>query len=62
MAICRGCGEEIVWMTTSSGKAIPVDIDSVCDIGATAFDPDNMVSHFATCPEASRFRNKKAKV
>jgi len=39
---CRGCGATIYWIITESGKRMPVD-------------PDGH-SHFASCPEASRFR------
>jgi hypothetical protein len=59
MAKCRACKAEIMWMTTTNGKKIPVDIETVGDIGATVFDPDTMVSHFATCPDAEKFRKRR---
>lgn len=39
---CRGCGAPVYWITTAAGKAMPVDLDGV--------------SHFATCPQAAKFR------
>ena len=55
---CRSCGAEIVWMKTDLGKNIPVDADDVVDPEATVFDPDTMTSHFATCPDANKWRKK----
>lgn len=39
---CRGCDAVILWCVTPNNKRSPHDRDGV--------------SHFATCPEASRFR------
>lgn len=59
---CTGpnCGQPIVWLVTHSedGKAskMPVDV-----VGAER-GLDGLwrgVSHFATCPDAKRFRRKK---
>ena len=61
MSQCRSCGAEIVWMKTGSGKNIPVDAETVADEGATIFDPEQMISHFATCPEAKEWREKKGR-
>ena len=58
MSQCKSCGKAIVWLKTERGKNIPVDADSVSDKEAKIFDPDTMVSHFATCPDADRFRRK----
>jgi hypothetical protein len=59
MAKCRSCGAEIVWLKTDAGKSIPVDAESVVDPGAMIFDPDQMTSHFATCPDAQKWRKEK---
>lgn len=56
---CRSCGAEIKWLETESGKKIPVDAETVVDEGATIFDPDQMKSHFATCPDAGKWRKPK---
>jgi hypothetical protein len=56
---CRSCGEEIVWMKTEAGKNIPVNVESIADKEAPIFDPDQMISHFATCKDANTWRKKK---
>jgi hypothetical protein len=56
---CKSCGEEIIWMKTDAGKNIPVDAETVADTGATIFDPEQMISHFATCKDANTWRKKK---
>ena len=56
MSKCRSCGEEIVWLKTDSGKNIPVDADTVADKDAEIFDSKQMTSHFATCPDANKWR------
>lgn len=42
MAACRACGVAITFEETKNGKLMPVDADGT--------------SHFATCPQADRFR------
>jgi hypothetical protein len=44
IATCRGCRQAISWARTRSGRLSPLDRDGI--------------SHFATCPEAERFRHK----
>ena len=67
---CKSCGVEIMWLKTRAGKNIPVDIpkmeiidgmlhgESANEAVTTAheFNPDYMVSHFATCPHAKQHR------
>jgi len=43
---CRSCAARIVWIKTESGKNMPVNAEG---------DP---TSHFATCPDANRWRKK----
>ncbi len=43
---CRGCGAAIVWIETEAGKPMP------CDPSGKP--------HWATCPSAEKFRNRKA--
>ena len=68
MATCKGCGAEILWLKTMTGKTMPVDIppekriviiyDRV--IGEERGEvKDSYVSHFATCPQADAFRKKE---
>lgn len=59
MATCKSCGAEIIWLKTDRGKNIPVDAETVADPGATIFDPEQMTTHFETCPDADKFRKKK---
>jgi hypothetical protein len=47
-ALCKGCGEDIEWWTTPSGKKIPMD---PMPRGTSA-----AISHWATCVEAKSFR------
>jgi hypothetical protein len=56
---CKSCGVEIVWMKTSAGKNMPVDAGSFADPNATIFDPKEMISHFATCIDAQKWRKNK---
>lgn len=56
VSTCKGCGEEIAWLRTANGKAIPVNPDSIDDPNAMEFDPKGgHESHFATCPAADEF-------
>jgi len=55
---CRSCNAEIVWLKTKLKKHIPVNADTVKDDGQE-FDPLVHVSHFATCPQAKRWRKGK---
>lgn len=60
---CRGCGRQVVFVTTVAGKKVP--LDPIAPVFHRVFDPDSgkafwiqeqehqaMVSHFATCPKA----------
>jgi hypothetical protein len=55
---CRSCSAAIIWLTTTSGKAMPVDADSV-KADDTTFDHARHVSHFATCPNATHHRRQR---
>jgi len=55
---CRSCGAEIVWLKTDRGKNIPVDAEDVVDEQQEVFDPDTQTTHFATCPDAKKWRKK----
>lgn len=56
---CRSCGAGILWMLTSSKRMIPVDAATCPDHKAEVFDPKTMTSHFATCPDAAKWRKHK---
>lgn len=67
---CRSCEAEILWVTTRTGKSMPLDVEPspkgnmVLVAGKTwvATDEDRRLkrptftSHFATCPEADQWR------
>ena len=53
---CRSCARSIVWMPTAKGKTMPVDAETV-GRDDTEYDPaKGHISHFATCPDAQKFR------
>lgn len=43
--VCRGCGKHVYWIKTDKGKNMPINPDGI--------------THFATCPQAGKFRSKK---
>lgn len=47
-APCKGCAKSIHWYRTPTGRMMPMDPMDGPDSPA--------VSHFSTCPEASRFK------
>uniref|UniRef100_A0A6H1ZMC3 Uncharacterized protein n=1 Tax=viral metagenome TaxID=1070528 RepID=A0A6H1ZMC3_9ZZZZ len=73
MPQCKACNAHIVFLKTSKGNTTPVDWSSLSVNqkkqyndhfhfvygGELLFDHTTMVSHFATCPEASAFRRNK---
>ena len=81
MPRCKGCGREIVFVRSNSGKSIPCDpkmirykakktghlrvvtpsgdvVSAVPSDSILTADDYGYVSHFATCPQADRFRRK----
>lgn len=54
---CRACRERIVFLTTTTGKKMPVNADTV-EPDDDTFQPDRHESHFATCAEAEQFRRR----
>ena len=73
METCKSCGVPIVFMWTRTDKVIPVDsnlrVDNAVDLNATVRFEDLrdslgssvVVSHFATCEDASKWRKKEPK-
>lgn len=69
IGVCRGCGKLIVWVVMESGKRMPVDPNPspigniVCTKGVGKQVPtpaeDARLSHFATCPQADRFKKSQ---
>lgn len=55
---CRSCGAAVVWFKTDAGKNMPVDAATVLPEDLVLELPRH-VSHFATCPDADKFRRKR---
>lgn len=60
---CKGCGAEIYWVKTDNGKNMPIDAQPEKRIVIQEFMGkrsgkfvDTYISHFATCPQAKRFK------
>jgi hypothetical protein len=68
---CRGCGKQIVFVTTAGGKTVPLDpvapvyVREADGEGGAVWAKDGggdiMVSHFATCSRANDFSAGKRK-
>jgi hypothetical protein len=64
MPVCKGCGANIVWIKTASGKSTPIDAKPerrYISIDYNWVLMDTHISHFATCPKADSFRKSKSK-
>ena len=65
---CRSCSAEIEWAVTTNGRPIPLDLErhpygniTLDDAGVAQVvvpGEGDRSSHFATCPDAARFRRK----
>lgn len=59
---CRACDAKILWARTAAGKLVPLDACPVAEGNMRREMPDGSelryLSHFATCPNADRFRRK----
>lgn len=55
---CRSCKAAIVWFKSDAGKNIPIDAATVLPEDQQLELPRH-VSHFATCPDAAKFRRKR---
>lgn len=60
---CSTCKAKIVWMKTAKGKSMPVDLSPKVQLfldfttpRPLTFNHKTMISHFATCPDANKFR------
>lgn len=60
---CRSCGKSILWVATSTGKRMPLDADPerrfVIQAGTdpmVATVRNTYQSHFASCPQADKWR------
>lgn len=53
---CKGCGEQIIWIKTLAGKAMPCDPKVKTIITSVGQMYRGYESHFATCPKADELR------
>lgn len=73
MASCRSCGAPIEWAKwADSGKAVPLDVEPAVNgnlamvagkVHRFTYEDfklgrERRVSHFATCPDADKWRSK----
>lgn len=55
---CKGCGEDIIFITSKNGKKIPCDPKPLSLVSLAGEVIQGHMPHWATCPEADRFRRK----
>ena len=53
---CKACGAELKWIKTKTSKAMPCDPKRVTVVTEQGEVLNGYVPHWATCPEADRFR------
>lgn len=58
-ALCSSCKNPIMWLTTKNGRPSPVDPRQLRVISADGAYHTGYESHFASCPQAEKFRKKK---
>ena len=74
MSKCKGCGAEIIWIKTITGKNMPVDAKPEKRVLVYKDLPEGTISnfipdygtvvtvytpHWASCPKAQDFKSKK---
>jgi len=63
---CKSCGAEIYFLKTKNGKFMPVngssltenEISNLMAGKSICFDYNKHKSHFSSCPDAGKYRNK----
>lgn len=58
MSKCRSCQAPIRWIRTAVGKPMPLDF-APSPNGNVRHDGEMYTSHFATCPDAKRWRKRE---
>lgn len=63
---CESCGADIIWVKTINDKAIPLnpEMKTILTLAPGSIHPKYQVvrgreSHFATCPDAKKWRKKQ---
>jgi hypothetical protein len=67
VSACRSCGAVISWGVTADGKRVPLDlprqamvaVDHLTDGTPVVEVRSVFVPHFATCPDADKWRKQK---
>jgi hypothetical protein len=54
---CKSCRARIIFLETEAGGKMPCDADTV-EPDDEQFVPKRHVSHFATCPDAGKYRRR----
>jgi len=55
VALCRSCQAEGRWVKTRNGKNLLVNLEGSLPTDFV-FDPKRHVPHFASCPDAAKWR------
>ena len=55
---CGSCKAEIIWMRTTTGRPMPVNVESANE-GDEVYEHGRHVSHFATCPDHEKWRKPR---
>jgi len=55
---CKSCGAPIVWVRSVINKPIPLDPKIYRVVTEDGVVVKGRISHFATCPNADKFRRK----
>lgn len=59
MAKCKGCGAEIIWITTIFGKQMPCNAEKTTIITDGGQTITGHIPHWATCPKYKDFKKEK---
>ncbi|MFA5383967.1 MAG: hypothetical protein WC364_04785 [Eubacteriales bacterium] len=62
MAKCKSCNAEIDYVRSKGGRLIPVNNGYVTVVTDSGHVIKGRVSHFATCPDANKFRTGRVQV
>lgn len=55
---CKGCGQEIIFITSKTGRHIPCDPKPMSLVSLAGDIVQGYMPHWANCPEADRFKKK----
>ena len=61
MSVCKGCGKEIVWITTVNGKSMPCDAEKTTIVTEAGHTVQGYIPHWSTCPKYKEFKKGERK-